>query len=266
MTTAQPPPAGETTPMGTHLDALRSSADLLGDLVSPLDDDQLGRPAYPLGWTIADVLSHIGSGAVILQRRLEDALADQPTPDEFAPSVWDTWNAKSAGAKADDALLADRALLERLDGLPDTERSSFHFALGPMTFDFAGFVGLRLNEHALHTWDIHAALDPAAVVAPEAAALVVDGLDLIARYTAKPIGTARTVTIHTTNPVRQFTIDLADDTVALSAGAGGGPPDLTVPAEAFVRLIYGRLDAGHTPAVEGDRSVLDDLRRVFPGP
>ena len=31
--------------------------------------------AYPSEWTIADVLSHVGSGAVIMQRRLDDSLA-----------------------------------------------------------------------------------------------------------------------------------------------------------------------------------------------
>ncbi len=42
---------------------------------------------------------------------------------------------------------------------------------------------------------------------------------------------------------------------------------LTLPAEAFLRLVYGRLDAAHAPAVErsGERG-LDDLRTAFPGP
>ena len=37
-----------------------------------LDDDALVRPAYPSEWSIADVLSHIGSGAVIFGRILDD--------------------------------------------------------------------------------------------------------------------------------------------------------------------------------------------------
>jgi hypothetical protein len=39
-----------------------------------------------------------------------------------------------------------------------------------------------------------------------------------------------------------------------------------LPAEALIRLVYGRLDPDHTPAVKGDPDVLDRLRRVFPGP
>jgi uncharacterized protein (TIGR03083 family) len=252
--------------MDAHLEALRSSADLLRNLVTPLDDDQLAMPGYPAQWSIADVLSHIGSGAVILQRRLDDALADQPTPDDFAPDVWDSWNAKPDRTKADDALVADRHLVERLDALTDSERSRFRFAMGPLTFDIAGFVGLRLNEHAFHTWDVQVALEPASVLAPESAALVVDNLELIARYTAKPTGTPRTIAVHTTDPSRDFTVDLAADNVTLAPGASGRRPDLTLPAEAFARLLYGRLDPRHTPAVEGDSAVLDELRRVFPGP
>jgi hypothetical protein len=42
-------------------------------------------------------------------------------------------------------------------------------------------------------------------------------------------------------------------------------PDLELPSEAFIRLVYGRLDPGHTPAVSGSASLLDELRRAFPG-
>jgi hypothetical protein len=41
-------------------------------------------------------------------------------------------------------------------------------------------------------------------------------------------------------------------------------PDLELPAEAFIRLVYGRLDPDHTPAVTGPAD-LNELRRAFPG-
>jgi hypothetical protein len=41
---------------------------------------------------------------------------------------------------------------------------------------------------------------------------------------------------------------------------------LRLPAEAFVRLVYGRLDADHTPeSVAAEDIDLDDLRAAFPG-
>jgi uncharacterized protein (TIGR03083 family) len=235
------------------LTALQASVDHLRDLVSHLDDRQLEQPAYPSEWTIADVLSHIGSSAVILERRFD-----------VAPSVWDTWNAKSPREKADDALAADRSVLEHIESLTDEQRSSISFPLGPMTLDFVSYVGLRLNEHLVHTWDVEVALDRNAVV--QDAELLVDNLDLIGRYTAKPTGSTRTITIHTTDPGRDFTVSLSQDTVTFEPSAVGGDPDLSLPAEAFARLVYGRLDSEHTPPVEGDATTLDELRRVFPGP
>ena len=55
--------------------------------------------------------------------------------------------------------------------------------------------------------------------------------------------------------------DLRDD-----AAAAEGLNEVSMPAEALLRLAYGRLDAAHTPAdVEADPADLDRLRAVFPG-
>jgi hypothetical protein len=50
----------------------------------------------------------------------------------------------------------------------------------------------------------------------------------------------------------------------LAPGASG-EPDLEIPAEGLIRLVYGRLDPDHTPPIGGSAD-LDALRRVFPGP
>ena len=86
--------------MASILGALGLSMEHLRSVVEPLSDAQLGELAYPAEWTIADVLSHIGSGAVIMQRRLEDIVQEKATPDDFAPGVWEIWNAKVARTKA----------------------------------------------------------------------------------------------------------------------------------------------------------------------
>ena len=46
------------------------------------------------------MLSHLGSGAVIMQRRLDDVLAGRAMPDDAAAAVWDSWNAKDARREA----------------------------------------------------------------------------------------------------------------------------------------------------------------------
>src|SRR4051794_41733676 len=117
-TTPDASPSGAPDPSRAHVDALRSSVERLRDLAAPMSEEELTAGAYPTEWTVAQVLSHLGSGAVIVQRRLEDALAGRDTPDDFAPAVWDTWNAKGPVAQRDDALAADAALLARIEAVP----------------------------------------------------------------------------------------------------------------------------------------------------
>jgi uncharacterized protein (TIGR03083 family) len=249
-----------------YLDALRSSVDRLRALVGTLTEDDLTTPAYPSEWSIADVLSHLGSGAVITRRTFHDALSDLETPEDFAPSVWDEWNHKTSAQQRQDALEVDAQLMTDLDAVPDEDRARATFPMGPMSLDFTEFVAMRLNEHAFHTWDIEIVRDEAATLPPHAAELVIDNLELVARFTAKPTGDSRTIRVATTDPVRGFTIDLAPDAATFqTAEAPPDTADLNLPAEALARLVYGRLDPATTPAaVEGD--LLHILRKVFPGP
>jgi hypothetical protein len=69
----------------------------------------------------------------------------------------------------------------------------------------------------------------------------------------------------TTDPRRGFTIELTPDGVAFAPNAAATSADLELPAGAFARLVYGRLDARNTPT-GCDGPVADILRRVFPGP
>jgi uncharacterized protein (TIGR03083 family) len=251
--------------MDNPLGALRRSVGRLHDLRRGLDDGQLELQSYASEWSIAQVLSHLGSGAVILRRRLEDIRAGDATPNDFAPSAWDEWNAKTARAQADDALVADLAVLEALEDVNEAERAELVFSMGPLSLGFNEFAGLRLNEHAFHTWDIEVVFDGSAHLPEDAAALVVDNLALIARFSGRPDGQERTVAIRTSAPERDIALVLSADGVELAAGARGQQPELELPAEAFCRLVYGRLDPAHTPAFTGGAAVLDALRSVFPG-
>jgi len=250
--------------MTDRIGALRTTSDRLDRVVQGLDPVQIEASAYPSEWSVADVLSHLGSGAVLFQRRLEDSLAGRETPDDFAQPVWDTWNAKEAQVKAADGIRANRDLVERLDSLTDEERARFQFSMGPMVLDLDGAVGLRLNELALHLWDIEVALDPQATVAPEAIESVVDNLEMIARFAGKPTGAEQSVTVRTDDPRRGFRITVEADSLSLAPGDPVESPDLEIPAEAFIRLVYGRLDPEHTPSHRGSAD-LDGLRRAFPG-
>jgi uncharacterized protein (TIGR03083 family) len=247
-----------------RLGALEASAQRLASLVNGLKLEQLDQQAYPSKWSVADVLSHLGSGAVIMQRGIDAAVSGHPVEEGFTQSVWDLWNAKGAAAKATDALAADRALLDRVASLTDAERDSFHYAFGPFQADLATFLGLRLNEHVLHSWDIDVALHPTATLPPDAVAIVIDNLETIAGFAGKSDGHDRDLTVHTTEPSRAFTVKVDLERVTLSAAEPAAPVDAELPSEAFVRLIYGRLDPDHSPP-DIESPVLEQLRGLFPG-
>ena len=163
----------ETSP-DPWIDALRYSHDRLRTLVGPLDLDQLEQPSYASEWSIAQVLSHLGSQAEIFSLFLDAGLggSDPPGREAFAP-IWDAWNARSPQDQAADALRVDGALVERFESLDDKQRERLHVELFGMNLDTTGLARMRLGEHAVHTWDVAVALDPAATVAPDAVHLLV---------------------------------------------------------------------------------------------
>ena len=250
--------------------ALRHSHDTLQAKVEPLDPGQLEQRSYASEWSIAQVLSHLGSQAEIFGLFLDAGLSgqDPPGPDAFHP-IWDTWNAKSPQAQAADALRADQATLERFESLDADEQARLHLHLFGMELGTAGLARMRVSEHAIHVWDVLVALDPAATVAPDAVVLLIDTLDHLVARSAKPDGKQRKVRVTTTDPERTFILETGD-AVTLVAADGEAPPELglselRLPAEAFVRLLYGRLDPDHTPPAESTGVDLEELRAIFPG-
>lgn len=246
--------------------ALRHSHDRLAGLVAPLGADALRGPSYDAEWTIADVLSHLGSQAEIFSLFLDAGLGGSPAPgrDEFTV-IWDRWNAKSPDAQAADAIAADAATLERFETLDEASRDSLRLEAFGMQLDVAGIARLRLGEHALHTWDIAVVLDERATVADDAVALLVDDMGRLASRTGKPDAGPMRVRIVTSSPEHAFTLDVGDTVALESGGDGDAPAELRLPAEALVRLVYGRLDPVHTDGVVTHDVELDDVRAVFPG-
>ena len=255
---------------GPWISALRHSHDRLRADVEPLGPDQLTQRSYPSEWTIAQVLSHLGSQAEIFGLVLEAGLGGQepPGPEAFPP-IWDTWNAKDPQAQATDALRSDQATLERLESMDAGERERFHLKLFGMDIDAAGFARLRLSEHAVHTWDVLVALDPAATLAPDATALLIDMVDQVAGRSAEPDGKPRKVRVSTTDPERQFILETGEE-VTLTPSDGNAAPEpglseLRLPAEGLIRLVYGRMDEAHTPPAETAGVELGELRQIFRG-
>ena len=250
--------------------ALRNSHERLASLVSPLTPEQLRGPAYPTEWSIAQVLSHIGSGAEIALLNLPAALGQsEPVGPDAFPPIWDAWNAKSPDAQAADALSTDEKYVRALEQLSDDDLARISLSLFGMTLDSVGLIRLRLGEHALHTWDVAVSLDPAARVAPDAVDLLIDNVPqfLAPRLGREPDVPFRT-RIRTSGPERDYLLVAANPiSMADWPGDGGGADsEVRMPSEALLRLAYGRLDPGHTPGeVTADKADLDRLRKLFPG-
>jgi MDMPI C-terminal domain len=128
---------------------------------------------------------------------------------------------------------------------------------------------LRRSGHVRATWDVAAATDPGATVAPDAVGLLIDNVPgFLAPRLGRAPDVAFRVHVRTTDPERDYLL-IAADPVSMADWPGdgaGADGEVRMPAEALLRLAYGRLDPGHTPAgVEGDPANLDRMRRVFPG-
>ena len=247
--------------------ALRSSHDRLRALLEPLGPDDVRRPAYPTEWSIAQVASHLGSGAQIGELSFDAGLAGTgPVPRESYQAVWDEWNAKSPPAQARDAVDADARLVARVEGLDDETRRTARFPSWSGEVDLDGFATARLMEHAVHTWDIAVALDPTATVAADAVPVVLTGIRGLIRYAAKPDGRTGRVLIST--EVGDYLLSYDESGAgldAVTADDGTATATATMPAEALVRLVYGRLDEAHRPRIQTAGVTLDELRTVFPG-
>jgi uncharacterized protein (TIGR03083 family) len=249
--------------------AVRNSHDALRALAGPLTVTQLRRRSYDTEWSIAQVLSHLGSQAEIWGLWLDAGLTGQDPPgtDVIAP-IWEAWNARSPQAQAANSLQANETLIRRLESLDDGQRERFRLLLSGTDLDIAGLARMRLSEHAVHSWDVAVALDPSATVAPEAVGLLVDTLGPLAGWTGKPDGTDRRVHVSARDPQRHFTLETGEAVTLEPATAGErerAEAELRLPAEALIRLVYGRLDPAHTPPVETRGVELDELRPIFPG-
>ena len=250
--------------MTKPLAVLRDSVEHLRSIIDNVDVLVPETPAYPSEWTIADTMSHIGSGAVIFTQRFNDIVEKRESDPNFNQSVWDTWNAKAPADQVKDALVANDALLVALEALPDDKRAEFHTVMGPFNLDFDGFVGMRLGEQALHTWDVEVVLDPTATLSSDVASVILENLARVVGFSGKANGEVKDVSVRTINPSREFMIVFAGDSVSLVTGSSTDEIDVELPAESFVRLVYGRLDQENSPAGT-DNQVLDSLRVAFPG-
>lgn len=145
--------------------ALRQEHDTLVGIARSLTDGQLSGPSGASEWSVAQVLSHLGSGAEITLALLRAELGAGDAPgDDFNRSVWARWDAMAPAEQRAAFVEADDRLVEALEALTPEQHASLTLPIGflPAPATVATFAGLRLNEVAHHSWDVRVATDSSA--------------------------------------------------------------------------------------------------------
>ena len=253
---------------------LIASHERLAGIVAQLGPDDVSGPSYDDDWTIAQVLSHLGSGSAILIALLDRVRTGEGVPSmDTIRGIWDEWNAKSPQDQARDGLASDEKSLDLLGAVTEEEAVTWSAPMFGAPRTLPDMLDMRVGEHAAHTWDIDVMRSAAAVLSPGAVALLIDRLERPVSRSGK-LGVGQRVTVVTTDPAREFVLVGGDEETTLTAADGpemaeaaeAATGEVRLPAEAFVRLVYGRLDADHTPAgITADGIDLDTLRAAFPG-
>ena len=224
------------------IDALRAHHDDLGAVAASLDAEQLAAPSGATEWTVAQVLSHLGSGAEIMLKSVA-AVTGSEANDEDNESIWARWNGSTPEEQAAAYVEHDRRLVTALEGIDAAQRDEARIDLGfmpePVPLDVV--VGMRLNEVAAHGWDVHVGLDPDAALDDTAAGLLLehfsDGLGFMLGFTGKPetveggaVVAAGDVALVVADPV-QVSSDAGEPTATFAGPARvAGAADLRPPA------------------------------------
>ncbi|MEV4352569.1 maleylpyruvate isomerase family mycothiol-dependent enzyme [Actinoplanes sp. NPDC049596] len=260
-----------TTLAARTIGALRSEHDDLASVVATLTPAQIEGPSGASEWTVADVLSHLGSGAEITLAGLRGGTGEAEAPGPgFNQSVWDRWNALSPDKQAAGSVESNAKLVAAFEALTPEQQAELAINPGflPEPLPLAAYAGMRLSEVVHHGWDVRVAADPKAALAPEPAAVLAEhlagNLSFFLGFIAKPDAISEPAVVEIAGT--PYFIVLGDG-ARFTTEAAAPTATFTGPLEAALRLLAGRLSPAHTPAgVEVTGNVtLDGLRAVFPG-
>ena len=252
--------------------ALRSGYERLAELVTNFDDDALAGPSAATEWDIAQVLSHLGSGAEIMTNTIQLTLDGKPAAgSDFNQNVWARWDSSSRQEQAAGFLVWNEKLTTLFESLSDDQRENLRIELGylPAPADVATVARMRLSELTYHSWDVRSASDPGATLDADAVPQMFQNTTDLSWIT-KPAnlnGQQAVLSVATTDPATEFSLRLDDPVSIDPTPADDADGSLTLPAESWLRLIAGRLAPDHTPAtleLTGPIT-LATLRQVFPG-
>ena len=234
-------------------------ASRLRDFLAGLDEDQWSRNSSCEGWSVADVAGHLSAGANTWANSIARAVDGDSGPpagqtplasgergSEVIAQTAISYRQEAGGSLMEKFSAGYEALRQCLAKLKeeDWEKPCYH-RRGPMPI--RDFVALRVQELAVHGWDIRWGIDDSAVLGEEPLALLAGrvprwlrtafspglGLSVPVRYrfdVAGPVAVKEDVVVN----ANEFQIE--------NPGYGEADTVFRCNTGNYILLIYGRLD------------------------
>ncbi len=246
---------------------LRTLHDRTSRVVEGLSPAQLRAQSFDDGWSVADVLSHLATGAEIGLLRLA-ASGDGPAPEATA-EIWARWADYTPEKKAREYVVTGDRFVSTLEKIDEAVIEAMHVDVLGHDLDAPDVLRLRIAEQAVHGWDVEVAFDPGAVLARESIPVLFDLLPVTLHLATRRHSEEMRLAVTTTSPTGELVLHLHGGLAHVREPEGDADEvdgTLRMPAEAFLRMVYGRLDTAHTPPYTATGTAdLDRLRAVFPG-
>ncbi len=255
----------------------------LGELAS----DQWELPSACAEWQVRDVVSHLIGGAERQAESMERGRGgDSNPPAGFVPPDTAALSAINAQRDIDRRNQLAGSALETFDASYDRLHREFdrfaqgswdtlcwHMRRGAMTA--ASYVELRIQELAIHDWDIRSAFQPGARLDPDSVPVLLDMSPTWLVMCFRPSAHLPKLVVYGFDigpeESRKYRMSVTGD--AFEMVPGGAPQadlSLSATAEQYLLFTYGRLTAAEGISsgkltVQGDASYLDQFEVWFKG-
>ena len=249
------------------VEALRSEYEQLARYLRALDADGLAAPSACEGWTAADVAAHLAWNARLYVRSLDMGLAGGAPPPAppggvVAKITSDFVRDRSIEVRkklGDDVLDSfeehNARFIDMLDDLDPAVRDTLTVPFLDFTYPLRRLIGQRINEVALHSWDVRSPADPQAALIEDAGLASIElWCDTIARHLQPGPETHLRI-----EPAGGGAFDVTGGE-APSTGPPSGDPDATLAGTASAVALFLSGRAGlDTLGVGGDRAAADSF-------